>query len=458
MKNILTLITLILIFNLFSLSVVAQQAKPTKRKSAPVITTETIKSPEKSTPRMIIKKVDENGRDIELWQKALQIHRSAIVIDTHNDITSPMVDEDYDLATPSEGKFHTDLKRMQKGGMTGEFFSIYVSRSYVKEGGAARRALDMIDSVYRQAERHPQKLTMAYSAADIRKAKQQGKIAALMGIEGGHAIENSLMSLRAFYRLGIRYMTLTHSNTNDWADASTDAAQHNGLSDFGKEVVKEMNRLGMLIDVSHVSDKTMQDVLEISTAPIIASHSSARALANHPRNIPDDLLKKFAKNGGVVMVNFFSGFIDQKYIDTRRERNEKLKTQLEEIDQLYKNDSKKLGEEREKLLATIPLPKTPLSVLIDHFDHIVKVAGIDHVGIGSDFDGVPDLPEDMQDIAQLPSITYELLKRGYSEADVRKVLGENFLRAFAQAEKVAKTSSRQISGQGSLQRLKVEKK
>ncbi|MFY9227200.1 MAG: dipeptidase [Blastocatellia bacterium] len=458
MKKILTLITLILIFNLFSLSIVAQQAKTTKKKSANVITTETIKPTEKSTPRMVIKKLDENGRDIELWQKALQIHRSAIVIDTHNDITSPMVDEDYDLATPSAGKFHTDLERMQKGGMTGEFFSIYVSRSYAKEGGAARRALDMIDSVYRQAERHPQKLTMAYSAADIRKAKQQGKIAALMGIEGGHAIENSLMSLRAFYRLGIRYMTLTHSNTNDWADASTDTAQHNGLSDFGKEVVKEMNRLGMLIDVSHVSDKTMQDVLEISIAPIIASHSSARALANHPRNIPDDLLRKIAKNGGVVMVNFFSGFIDQKYIDTRRERNEKLKTQLEEIDQLYKNDSKKLAEEREKLLATIPLPKTPLSVLIDHFDHIVKVAGIDHVGIGSDFDGVPDLPEDMQDIAQLPSITYELLKRGYSEADVRKVLGENFLRAFAQAEKVAKTSSRQISGQGSLRRLAIEKK
>lgn len=398
------------------------------------------------------------SQDQHLWQKALRIHRSAIVIDTHNDITSPMVDEDYDLGTPSAGKYHTDLERMEKGGMTGEFFSIYVSRSYAKEGGASRRALDMIDMVYRQAERHPQKLIMGYSTADIRRAKRQGKIAALMGIEGGHAIENSLMTLRAFYRLGIRYMTLTHSNTNDWADASTDAPRHNGLSDFGKEVVSEMNRLGMLIDVSHVSDETMSDVLDISTAPIIASHSSAKALANHPRNISDDLLKRIAKNDGVVMVNFFSGFISQEYIDARKVRDEKLKPQLEDLNQKYKDDAKKLEEERDKLFAANPLPLVPLSVLMDHFEHIIKVAGIDHVGIGSDFDGVPDLPKDMQDIAQLPNITYELLKRGYSEQDIKKVLGENLMRAFAKAETVAQISTRQVSGQGNLKRLKIDKK
>lgn len=398
------------------------------------------------------------SQDQHLWQKALRIHRSAIVIDTHNDITSPMVDEDYDLGTPSAGKYHTDLERMEKGGMTGEFFSIYVSRSYAKEGGASRRALDMIDMVYRQAERHPQKLIMGYSTADIRRAKRQGKIAALMGIEGGHAIENSLMTLRAFYRLGVRYMTLTHSNTNDWADASTDAPRHNGLSDFGKEVVSEMNRLGMLIDVSHVSDETMSDVLDISTAPIIASHSSAKALANHPRNISDDLLKRIAKNDGVVMVNFFSGFISQEYIDARKVRDEKLKPQLEDLNQKYKDDAKKLEEERDKLFAANPLPLVPLSVLMDHFEHIIKVAGIDHVGIGSDFDGVPDLPKDMQDIAQLPNITYELLKRGYSEQDIKKVLGENLMRAFAKAETVAQISTRQVSGQGNLKRLKIDKK
>lgn len=393
-----------------------------------------------------------------LKQKALRIHRSAIVIDTHNDITSPMIDEDYDLGTPSVGKYHTDLERMQKGGMTGEFFSIYVSRSYAKEGGASRRALDMIDMVYRQAERHPEKLVMAYSTADIRRAKAQGKIAALMGIEGGHAIENSLMALRAFYRLGIRYMTLTHSNTNDWADSSTDESRHNGLSDFGKEVVKEMNRLGMFIDISHVSDKTMSDVLDISTAPVIASHSSAKALANHPRNISDDLLKKIAKNGGVVMVNFFSGFISQEYIDARKARDEKLKAELDSLKQKYNDDPKKLEEERDKLFAANPLPKVPLSVLMDHFEHVIKVAGIDHVGIGSDFDGIPDLPTDMEDIAQLPNITYELLKRGYSEQDIKKVLGENLMRAFAKAEQVAQINTRQISGQGNLKRIKLDKK
>ncbi|KAF0247587.1 MAG: M19 family peptidase, partial [bacterium] len=309
-----------------------------------------------------------------------------------------------------------------------------------------------------QAERRPQKLVMGYSTSDIRRAKRQGKIAALMGIEGGHAIENSLMALRAFYRLGIRYMTLTHSNTNDWADSSTDMAQHNGLSDFGKEVVSEMNRLGMLIDVSHVSDKTMSDVLNISTAPIIASHSSAKALADHPRNISDGLLKGIAKNGGVVMVNFFSGFISQEYIAARKVRDEKLKAELETLNQTYKDDAKKLEEERDKLFAANPLPPVPLSVLMDHFEHIIKVAGIDHVGVGSDFDGVPDLPKDMEDIAQLPNITYELLKRGYSQQDIKKVLGENLMRAFAKAEQVAQTNTRQVSGQGSLKRLKLDKK
>ncbi len=397
-------------------------------------------------------------RDERLWREALKIQRKSIVVDTHNDITSMMIDDGYDLGTSSVGKYHTDLARMKEGGLTAEFFSIYVDRSYAAKGGSARRALDQIDLVYRAAERYPDKMMMATSVADIRRAKKQDKIAALMGIEGGHAIENSLMALRDFYRLGVRYMTLTHNNTNDWADACCDTARNNGLSDYGREVVREMNRLGMFVDISHVSDKTMSDVLDVSTAPVIASHSSARALSNHPRNIPDDLLRRIAKNGGVVMVNFYPVFIDQKVLDANKERNERLKPQLDALNEQYKDDAVRLSAERQKVFDANPLPPTPLSVLIDHIDHIAKVAGVDHVGIGSDFDGVPSLPVGIEDISKLPVITYELLRRGYNEKDIRKILGENLLRAFAEAEKVARTMSRTISGEGNQRRLNTAPK
>src|SRR5215831_9681027 len=267
-------------------------------------------------------------RDEKLWQRALAIHKKAIVIDTHNDITTPMTNDDYDLGGAPPTPYRTSIERMKQGGLTAEFFSLYVKPWYVANGGAARRTLDMIDSVYRAVERHPNDLMFATSVADIRRAKKQGKIAALMGIEGGHAIENSLPTLREFYRLGVRYMTLTWNNTNNWADAGRGEKRHNGLSDFGKEVVREMNRLGMLVDVSHVSDKTMSDALEVSKAPIIASHSSARALSNVPRNIPDELLKRIAKNGGVVQVNFYSLFVDQKTVAPQAdERGKRLQSQ-----------------------------------------------------------------------------------------------------------------------------------
>jgi membrane dipeptidase len=279
-----------------------------------------------------------------------------------------------------------------------------------------------------------------------------------MGIEGGHAIENSLSALRDFYRLGIRYMTLTHNNTNDWADASRDEAKHNGLTGFGKEVVREMNRLGMLVDVSHVSDKTMSDVLDVSTAPIIASHSSARVFSNHPRNIPDDLLRRIAKNGGVVMVNFYPAFLDQKYYDAERARDERLKPQFDALKAKYANDANQLEAETKKLEDANPLQRPSITVIVDHIDHIAKVAGIDHVGIGSDFDGVPSLPVGLDDISQLPNITYELLKRGYNEQDIRKILGENLLRVFGEAERIANISQRKISGEGSRQRMGVAAK
>ncbi len=392
-------------------------------------------------------------RDEKLWRQALEIHRKAIVIDTHNDVTTPMANDDYDLSGTPPTPYRTSIERMKQGGLTAEFFSLYVKPWYVPHGGAARRTLDMIDSVYRSVERHGNDLILATSAADIRRAKKQGKIAALMGIEGGHAIENSLSTLREFYRLGVRYMTLTWNNTNDWADAGRGEKKHNGLSDFGKEVVREMNRLGMLVDVSHVSDKTMSDALDVSKAPIIASHSSARALTNQPRNIPDDLLRRIAQNGGVVQVNFYAAFIDPKAIEADAERTKRLKQQTDMLEAKFKDDPERLAEEGDKLEAANPLPPTPLSALIDHIDHIVKVAGIDHVGLGADFDGANDMPEGAKDVSMLPNITYELLKRGYSERDIRKILGENFLQVFAGAERVARTSSKTISGDGSVRRI-----
>jgi len=393
-------------------------------------------------------------RDERLWQRALAIHRRAIVIDTHNDITTPMTNDDFDLAGEPPTPYRTNIARMKQGGLTAEFFSLYVKPWYVQHGGAARRTLDMIDSVYRAVERHPQDLMIATSAADIRRAKRTNKIAALMGIEGGHAIEDSLPTLREFYRLGVRYMTLTWNNTNNWADAGRGEKKHGGLSDFGREVVREMNRLGMLVDVSHVSDDTIRDALEVSKAPIIASHSSARALSNVPRNIPDDLLKAIAKNGGVVQVNFYSEFVDEKTVGPQSaERSKRLKAQQDAINEKYKDDPERLGEESDKLEAANPLPPLPISKLIDHIDHIVKVAGIDHVGIGADFDGANDMPQGASDVSMLPNITYELLKRGYSEQDIRKILGENFLRVFAEAERVARSMSKSISGDGSTRRI-----
>src|SRR5690349_16642101 len=394
-------------------------------------------------------------RDEGLWQRALQIQRRAIVIDTHNDVTTPMTNDDFDLSGEPPAPYRTNIERMKKGGLTAEFFSLYVKPWYVEHGGSARRTLDMIDSVYRAVERHPNDLMIATSVADIRRAKRTGKIAALMGIEGGHAIEDSLPTLREFYRLGVRYMTLTWNNTNNWADSNRGPKTHNGLSDFGKEVVREMNRLGMLVDISHVSDDTMNDALDVSTAPIIASHSSARALSNVPRNIPDDILKRIAKNGGVVQVNFYSVFVDEKTVAPQSaERDKKIKAQQDAINEKYKDDPERRGEESDKLEAANPLPPLPISKLIDHIDHIVKVAGIDHVGIGADFDGANDMPEGARDVSMLPNITYELLKRGYSEKDIRKILGENLLRVFGEVEKVSIGMTKSISGDGSTKRIK----
>lgn len=401
-----------------------------------------------------------SGLDEKLWQKALKIHKKAIIVDGHNDITSPMVDEDFSLASDSRGKFHkdgdpfhSDLSRFKEGGITGEFFSIYVSGADYQKGGKMRRAMDLIDATYREVEKNPNQLSFCTTADEIRKAKKQGKICALMGIEGGYVIENSLYALRNFYRLGIRYMTLTHNVSHDWADAHRGEVKNNGLSDFGKEVVREMNRIGMLVDISHVSVKVMNDALDVSTAPIIASHSSARGVNDHTRNVPDDVLKRVAKNGGVIMINFYPSFLDARTNKEENERSAKLKPQLDALKEKFKDNPEAYNEVERKLFAENPIYNVDYKRIVDHIDHIKNVAGIDYVGLGSDFDGVPFLPEGINGAENLPLITYEMLRRGYSETDIKKVLGENFLRAFAQAEKVAKNSSKNISGDGSLKKF-----
>ncbi|MEQ1922168.1 MAG: dipeptidase [Pyrinomonadaceae bacterium] len=398
------------------------------------------------------------GADPAIWAKAVKIHKKAIVIDGHNDITSPLVDEDTDLRNSTTGKFHlggdpfhTDVSRLKAGGITGEFFAIYVSGSTMKTGGAMHRAVDMIDATYREVERNPNDLVSCTTADEIRKAKKKNKICILMGIEGGYVMEDSLAALRVMYRLGVRYMTLTHNVATNWGDAHRDE-KHGGLTDFGKEVVREMNRLGMFIDISHISVKTMNDALDVSTAPVIASHSGARGVNDHTRNVPDDVLKRVAKNGGVIMVNFYPSFLDARTNKEENERSARLKPQVDALAEQYKNDRRAFDDAVRKLEDANPIYMPTYARIVDHIDYIKNIAGIDHVGLGSDFDGVPMLPAGMNGAEDLVLVTYEMLRRGYSETDIKKVLGENLLRAMAQMERVA--GNRQISGQGSLKRIK----
>ncbi len=398
-----------------------------------------------------------------LEERAARLHDRAIVIDGHDDIPSVMLAGNLDLPKDKSRWLHTDLARMKAGGLTGTFFSIYVEgdlaeKPSVATGGALRRAIDLIDVTYRTVERHPQELTLATTAAEIRKAKREGKVAILMGVEGGHAIENSLSALRVLHRLGCRYMTLTHTNTNEWADSAgysgPPPVRHHGLSPFGEEVVREMQRLGMLVDVSHVSDETFFAVMKIAQAPVIASHSSARGVADHRRNLSDDMLRALAKNGGVAMVNFWPMFISTEYATAAKAWNEKNGAAAKELRAKFKNDPIGYREAWAKLLAeTEPMPRVPLTVIVDHIDHMVKVAGIDHVGLGSDFDGVDSLPDGIDGVDSLPKITLELMKRGYEEDDILKILGENFLRVFERTEAYAKSKSQLISGEGSTKRI-----
>lgn len=361
----------------------------------------------------------------------------AVTVDTHADTPTEYMAHPFDLSvTRKRGQF--DFARMKAGGLDAEFFAAYVPAKYANKGAAAY-CMKIMETIHQMVDAHPTLVRFAASTTDIRNAVRDGRRAILIGIEGGHAIEDSLELLRAYYRFGARYMTLTHTNTNNWADSSGDEPRHNGLTPFGKQVVLEMNRLGMLVDVSHVSDKTFYDVIATSKAPVIASHSLARALAHHPRNMDDDMLRALAKNGGIVDANFYPVFLSDTVWEASKKRDEVLKPQIAELKAKYPDEGPEFDAAVEKLMDAHPLPKVPYTVVVDHIDHMVKVAGIDHVGIGSDFDGIGETPTGLEDVSHLPAIRDELKRRGYSEADIRKIMGENFMRVFAEVEKIGRT-------------------
>jgi membrane dipeptidase len=372
--------------------------------------------------------------------QSARVHERAIVIDTHADTTQRMVfDPRFNIGERhSDGNI--DIPRMKDGGMDGLFFSIWVP-SDVTGPIAVKRAFDQIDAVREAARTHPNDLVLATTAADVRRAAAEKKIAALMGVEGGHMIDDDIRQLRNFYALGARYMTLTHFKNNNWADSSTDKPAHNGLTAFGKDVVREMNRLGMMVDISHVADKTFYDALAITTAPVIASHSSCRALTNHPRNMTDDMLRALAKNGGVIMINYHAGFIDDEFRIASEKKNGDIVASMSAMSKKCGGNEACTTMESERIdheaMANGQLPKVSWERIIEHIDHAVKVAGADHVGLGSDFDGAT-MPLGLEDVTKLPRITDALLKKGYSEQDVEKILGGNILRVMEAVEKAAR--------------------
>jgi len=375
----------------------------------------------------------------DLGARAHKLHFSSIVVDTHDDTTQRFLDGKFDLG-PRDANGSIDIPRMREGGLSAIFFSIWMP-SKVTGPEAVKRALVQIDAVREQVRKHPKDLELASTAAEIREARAQGKIAVLMGVEGGHMIASDLGVLRSFAALGARYMTLTHSGNVEWADSSTDTPARNGLTDFGKDVVREMNRLGMIVDISHVSDKTFYDALEISKAPLFASHSSCRAICDAPRNMTDDMIKALAAKGGVIQINYHVGFLSQEFRDAEKANPELEKTIAAEVQKRCGGqEACKLivGDEvtREYVKKGV-LPRVEYTKIIEHIDHAVKIAGVDHVGLGSDFDGA-NMPFGMEDASKLPQITEALLRKGYSEGDIKKILGENTLRVMAEVERVSR--------------------
>jgi len=382
-------------------------------------------------------------KEDSLSERARKLHFSSIVVDTHDDTTQRLLDGKFDLGTRSSTG-SIDIPRMREGNVGAIFFSIWMP-SKVTGPDAVNRAIVQIDAVREQVRKHPNDLVLATTAAEIRDAHKQGKIAALLGVEGGHIINSDLGVLRAYAALGVRYMTLTHSGNDEWADSSTDQAVHNGLTDFGREVVREMNRLGMMVDISHVSDKTFYDALETSKAPLIASHSSCRAICDAPRNMTDQMMKDLAAKGGVVQINYHVGFLSQEFRDAEKANPELNKTiSAEVMKRCADNEGCQLIEGdriTREYVEQGKLPRVEFSKIIEHIDHAVKVAGIDHVGLGSDVDGA-NMPYGMEDAAKLPRITEALLQKGYAEGDVKKILGENTLRVMTDVQLI----SRELNG------------
>ena len=375
---------------------------------------------------------------VVIGDAARRVHFDSFVFDGHNDLpweVRQRAGGSFDKADLAAGvpKFHSDIPRLRAGNVGAQFWAAYVPAETSKENRAFTMTLEQIAIIHAMVKRYPDVFEFARTAADVVRIQKAGKIASLIGVEGGHSIENSLDKLRRLHDLGVGYMTLTHSDTLAWADSATDEAKHGGLTEFGEEVVREMNRLGMLVDLSHVSPDTMRDALRVTKAPIIFSHSSARAIADHPRNVPDDILKLTAKNGGVVMVNFYSGFIHPE--SARRRAN-----MFDVTRELKKKhpDERDYQAARKRWIAENPIESGDVFDVADHIEHIIKVAGIDHVGLGSDFDGIDKTPQQLEDVSKYPVITQVLLDRGYSAAQIHQLLSGNILRVMRQSEEVAR--------------------
>ena len=384
-----------------------------------------------------------HGDDIS--GRARKLHFSSIVLDTHDDTTQRFFSKTYDLAKRNPDG-HIDIPRMREGGMNSIFFSIWIDGRTMGPL-AVQKALDQIDAVHENVRRNSKDLVFCRTAEEIRSAHKDGKIAVLMGVEGGHMIGNDIRMVRIFGDLGVRYMTLSHFYNDEWADSSTNKPAHNGLTGYGKEIVREMNRQGIMVDISHVSDKTFYDALEVSKAPLIASHSSCRALCNHPRDMTDDMIKALAAKGGVIQINYEKSFIDQAYKDASEKLSGGVVALFDQLKKQFGDDEECFGRRMTELekqaTAEGKLPHVSWERIIDHIDHVAKLVGPDHVGLGSDFDGAT-MPEGMDDCTHLPKITEALMRKGYSDHDIRKILGGNLLRVMEQNEKVARELQAQL--------------
>lgn len=375
----------------------------------------------------------------QLLERARRILDQVRIIDGHNDLPSELLDKAgadparFDLTQRQDSSFMTDIPRLRAGRVGAQFWSAYVSNDSIPTGASLRVALRQIDMATRLTRQYPQHFELARTAADVERIQAQGRIASLIGVEGGHAIENSLSALRMLYELGARYMTLTHNTTLPWADAALDFERWRGLTDFGEEVVREMNRLGMIVDLSHVSLNTMRDAIRVSHAPIIFSHSSARALVDHPRNVPDEVLRLLPGNGGVIMVTFVPDFVSNRANQWSLRRDSVIDAVRAELD-----DEQEARRRIADWMRTNPKPNATMTDVADHIDHVRKVAGIDHIGIGSDFDGISRGPTGLEDVSTFPYLFAELLRRGYSESDLKKISGRNLMRVMKQVEVVAR--------------------